>query len=399
MAEKLTTHESQQRRNPIITIAGNYLLTDVGQKYCTQRSIPVRDIRTYDGNQGTGFVWQQFDPDLTMKFVSHGLISSIHFAQFEFTARKYELSAITKYIIYGILHKRFRPELKERLKRTGTVRELIKNVRLEKGINLTGLSNEWYEKFVQNHRSFINTVRHSLYYEPASRIDSRSDLTQDDKEERKRDLMGLINAIDQETWFFFTFFKKSEERLQLLQTLYNLILSYIERMAISDYLSLILIELVQYAEKAHLQNLAERDTYLRNHPEELQERLRDPQFRERLVQRAEYQNELVHLAYSFDGNPHNPYQKTEVIISIRNGGLIGYKRRSDIINKRHKHTKQSSLGRFFQEQTVKEFSCGLAQLYLSSIEQACAQEDVEFDTSIARDEKNEETITRLKVAL
>ena len=78
---------------------------------------------------------------------------------------------------------------------------------------------------------------------------------------------------------------------------------------------------------------------------------------------------------------------------------MGYHRRADILNKRNKRVKYSNLNSFFQEKRIQELSGGLAHLYLESIEEACARQDIEFETSIARDERKEETITRLHISL
>lgn len=381
--------ESSAQRAEVIQLEGKYLLTDLGQQYCVQRQIPLRDIRIYTGHYGTGFIWSSFNSEFVQKLVSHALLRGIDLERLEFMSKRKELLKITKHIIYGILQKKFRPELKAIVKRSRIARSLLE--RSPGGAISPALIN----RFVKERGSELSALRHSLLFEPMRKIEGREDLNANEKSEKQEDMRRLVASIDGETWFLFALLHRSEDKLELMDIIHKRILSFVERMTIADYLSFILMEFVQYAEKAHLINLGERDQYIRTHPDELDQLMADARFRERLIRRAEQKKEFININYSFLGNPHDPGEKTSITISVRNSGLIGYKTRAEIVNKRAKHIKQTPLSLFLQESNVQGLSEGLAVFYVKYLEEACRKEGIEFESHILRDERKDETISQL----
>jgi hypothetical protein len=148
-----------------------------------------------------------------------------------------------------------------------------------------------------------------------------------------------------------------------------------------------------------LLNFAERDQYIRTHPEELADRLADARFRDKLFQRAAASNSLLGLNYHFSGSPYSPTRRPQLEITVINKGLVGYKSRQDIIAKRHRDVKQVPLARFYQTETPEQFDTTLGMYYLSYVEQACHDVGMKFGAQMERDERTEETRTRINLML
>jgi hypothetical protein len=395
MTQALTEEGESDTEEGVFPLEGSYLLTPSGVDYCIQKRIPLRDLRTWTGLRGTGFRWKTFRPVFVQRLLTNALLDTIEMERLEFISKRRELILMTTYVVYGILFKRFRPELKLLLRKTEYVRTVLHtNADNAPSLNASAVAN-----FAKNNRTLINAMRHSLYFEPAKLMEKPGNLSQADLTEKKAALHRLIDSVDDETWFLFALLQKDADRQTLLTTIHSLIVSYVERMAVADYTPFILIEFIQYAEKAHLLNLAERDQAVRNDPEKADSLLRNPEFRERLLERARDQEEYISLNFNFTGNPHDPTARTIVCISVRNRGLVGYKTRADILEKKQKGVFNTPISRFFQEANVRQLSDGMGMYYLSYLEEACRNADMQFESTILRDENKDETVAQITLRI
>ena len=391
MARSTIESEAPETEEGVFSLEGSYLLMLGGIEYCVRKSIPLRDLRTWTGVRGTGFQWKTFRPVFVQRLVTNALLDTIEMERLEFISKRQELILMAKHVVYGILFKRFRPELKLLLRKTAYVRAVLHD-RVE---DAPALDPGAAASFAQNNATLINAMRHSLFFEPAKAIEKRWNLSQADLAEKKEALRRLLRSVDDETWFLFALLQKDADRLTLLQTIHSLVVSYVERMTVADYTTFILIEFIQYAEKAHLLNLAERDQAVRNDSDKADSLLRDPAFRERLLERARDRKEYISLGFSFAGNPHDPTSRTMVTISVRNRGLVGYKTRAEILEKKQKGILNTPIAGFFKEANVRQLSDGMGMYYLSYLEEACRNADMQFESTILRDERKDETVAQL----
>ncbi len=375
----------------VIDLEGKYVLTDAGLQYCVKRGIPLRDVVLHDRRKATGFLWKRFNAAFVQKFVTHQLLASIDIERLELLSKRREIMAIASEIIYGVLFKKFRPEMKARLREQAIIQSML--ARMGPAVTTgTSILPGAIAHFKDRHARAINAIKHSLYFAPAARVDTDDKLSATDREEKKRIVRRFIDQIDDETWFLFALLQTGEDRERLLKELQGIVDAYVERAAIADYTALILMELVQNAERAHLLNLAERDQMVRNNPAQVEHLLTDPTFRQKLFRRAQTNGEFLVLNFQFDGNPHDPTSKTKIMASVINRGLIGYRSRQDILEKKKRDVRTTSLVHFYKESNMQELGAGLGMYYLNYLQEACERQGILFDSNVVRDERKEETI-------
>ena len=371
---------------PRISIAAKYLLNEAGQKYCAQLKFPVRDLRTQDGVRAIGFDWKVCNIGLLKKLVIHGLVTTIEIARPEFVSARSNLIDLVRTILDGMLIKRFRPELKRRLRESPTAERLAADPGF---VALVGdraaVSTALRERAV-----WASALRASIEADCAARIRHANENGTCDDEEMQR-VSDLLEAIDDETALILTLGGSA-----LVGTATEVIYSYARRMGIAEHLSLMLMEFVQVAEKSFFQNLAERDLYVRNHPEELEHLLGESSFRERLLKHAAQRDELMVLRLSFSGTVMNPAAPSVTEITVRNRGLIGYASRKDVMGRKLRMVKENSIEQILMADTE---GGALGLLYHSLLAENCAAEGMGFRSSVVRDEAKDETIATLALSL
>ena len=210
-------------------------------------------------------------------------------------------------------------------------------------------------------------------------------------------MADLIEAIDDETWFLMALTESGTGH-----TVASMVQSYSTRLDIAETLHTHAHGIRrQYAERSHLLNMAEHEPLL----------VREPPRRTRpAVERARNSGiscssapskgeSFIFIGISFTGTILDPSAPTTVEIRVRNRGLIGYVSRTEMLNRRIKVVKESSLDQILQEQERNDLGAGLGLFYLSNLEEACSQEGIAFHTSIQRDEFRDETISLMSVTI
>ncbi len=372
-----------------MVLSGKYLLTHIGQRYCTSRRIPLRDLRLHSGVSGTGFAWNNFRPVFTQQLVSHSLLSDVDLERLEFMSKRSELIKATTHISRGFLQWRFKLEMKNFVENTSVIKSLYSSPAAKR------ISTDKIAAFLKSRKQEILLLQQHLFSTVSALMDKKKPCADKLRTERKQSLGVFLASLSGESWFFLTLIFRSRSSDFFMSMLADYLLLSIERLEISDYISLLLVEFVQHAERAHLVNLGERDQYVRTHPEELNRLLADPRFRERLIQRAERKSELVNVHYGFSA----PEQTGNELfsISVRNKGLIGYKSRAEVVNKRSKQLVNTPLKQFLKESQFGAGTDSMAALYVTSLENACSSANICFDSHVCRDERKDETVSRISL--
>ena len=375
----------------MVDLPGKYLLTESGIQYCARRQIPLRELRTRQGNRGSGIVWRRYDPENVKRFVAYELLDEIEIERTEFLTRRSAIMAVTRQTVIGMLEKRFRPELKQRIRESSAF-ELIKD-------RVAETSPVHMQDYLKTNERSIRVLRHSLLLEPVTEIRKDGDMREDERAERVDLIRKIIGAIDGETWFLLSVLPDARDRQRLMRSIQELVLMYTNRFRIADYIALMLMELLEYAERTQILNFAERDQYIRTHPHELASRLARPEFREKLFQRAAASNSLLSLNYRFSGNPYNPQRGPQMQVTVTNKGLVGYESRRQIITKRDRNVRRVPLAHFYQTENPTQLDTTLGTYYLSYVEQACSEVGLRFGADMQRDERREETSTQMRLAI
>ncbi|HSV56998.1 MAG TPA: STAS domain-containing protein [Magnetospirillaceae bacterium] len=369
-----------------LSLAGKYILNEAGQRYCAQLRIPVRDLRTFAGERAIGFDWKVCRLDLLKKLVVHGLITTIEISKPEFVSARHALLDLTRTILCGILYKRFRPELKRRLRLTPEAARIAEDPEF---IGLIG-DRAAMASALRRRAVWTATLRTSIEEECAARTRAGIPEAICDEETLAR-VSSLMDEMDDETALLLAL-----GGADLVGAASDVVYSYARRVEIAEHLCLMLMEFIQLAEKSFLINLAERELFVRNHPEELERMLAEEAFRDRLRERAVQRGELMLLRMDFSGTVMDPADPAVIRIMVRNRGLIGYGSRLENLGRRPRTVKENTMDQIL---SADEEGGGLGLIYHTLLRAKCAAEGMDFSTSVVRNEKEDETIAVMSLTL
>lgn len=383
----------EQKNDVAIAVPANYILTPFGNRYCRQRRIPLSEIVTSDMSRGSGFVWNQVHVDFLEKLVAQGLISEIEIRRHEFGSKRAEIVRLTREIGYALIVNGLRKTISETLRALPDVEKLLEHPSVTISGNGRQFDPALVEKVLATERPVLTELRQSLLQEASSAV-AKEDFFHTEK---IRFLQRAVDSLEDESWFLLYVVDHRGKQTKIFGAILELLKTYLKRVVIPEYGGLILTELLNAAEYVHLRDLAERDQYLRTHPHELEQKLRDPEFIRKLTSRGALNKEFLSLAYRFDSGEHigSPGRGLDVVLS--NSGLLGYRSRNEIINRPQKRVRREKLAELVAQDSEGTLAGSLLGIYLSALEESATEQEVEVDSDVVRDERRGTTKTTLKI--
>jgi CHAT domain-containing protein len=201
--------------------------------------------------------------------------------------------------------------------------------------------------------------------------------------------------IDKQSWYIFYLISKTQERQEIIKKIENQLIEYLEKTKIADYFSLMLMEIIQNGEKAHLEKTARARNILKEN-DEIDTVLKDQNTRQIIIDQAKKWNHNLSLMWKFE-NPDAINSEYKLSVLLTNKGVVGDKTREKMQQKIKAEVKERDLSHFYEDADPLKLGAGLGLFYLSYIEEACKKEDIKFESRIITDEKKEETIVHMSL--
>jgi anti-anti-sigma factor len=376
LPKTLAVPPEPEKPREFLSIEGKYILTEEGVKYCTQRQIPIRELRLYRGSTVAGFTWTSIDTGLLERFVTHGLLAGMELERTEFLDKRDQILRLTEVVFDGIAMKRFRPLLKLKLMEDETYRQLTGQAIPPEKLRLAIKSRA---EAIAGLRSEIEDL-----VVKQSRTASRPKTSR------------LLSLVDDSVWFLLTQ-GKADPHGALRRRVLDALTDYSGRLELSESIALNLMEFLQQAERAHFLNLAERDPLTRKNPSGVHERLADASFRERLIAKAKLQKEFLVIGMSFDGNPHDGRAGLVAEISVRNKGTASNTLRTESLGDATGDKRRSAEALMDDEMTAALEEMSL--LNLNALKDLCRAQGISIETGLTRDERLDETVASMRLIL
>jgi hypothetical protein len=369
-----------------IDLEAKYFLNADGLDYCLKNRIPVRDLLGRDMGRSSGFEWRSCRVETLSRLVSGGFLSAVEATRPEFVTVRESLVKLAGVVLTGLLLSRFRADLWRRVSSDSSIASLAHLLRDG------GPSGRKAAAVRLGSGARLDELRSAIGAECAGAVATSGSVDEDGEPGAR--CARLIAAID-------------EELLRMLAlagaapvgAVAQIVLAYAGRMGVAEYLSLILVEIIQLAEKSYLHNLAERDRYVRTHPQELQRLLATPSFRERLMEIAAIRGESMLLRVDLSPPLPGAGSLRRMDISTRTRGLIGYGSRYDVLNGKAKAVRTMDLAALLSFAAGNDAGAKLGLVYYSNLAEACAKVGMLFSSSVVLDERKDETVASMSVTV
>jgi len=359
---------SLPRPPQFVAVGSKYLLTESGVRYCASRQVPMKELRLHRGLTATGFQWSSINTVMLERLASYGFLAGVELERTEFLNERQEILRMLEILFQGILLRRFPPLLKK---------QLLGNPSFRKFLEL-GLPPERIQALAR-----VEKPRTEALKQEFARVLENSGVR-------------LLDLIDDSIWVLLNHAEVRPGRHPLKSLVLETLLTHSRRLELSEYLSVNLMEFLQQAEWAHFLNLADRDPLTRKSRSTVPELLADPEYRERLIDKAKYQKEFLVMHLGILGEARDTDSEFVVEITVRNKGVMGNQSRFDTLNTHNAPFTRESFEELLDDDAMEQ---DLVLLNLRSLKELCRKQGIHLETNLTRDERADETVASMRLVL
>ena len=156
---------------------------------------------------------------------------------------------------------------------------------------------------------------------------------------------------------------------------------YLEIAKISEYLSLMLMELAIYAENTNLQKVA-KEMYPNS--KNIEDLILNENIRKKILQRVERDIEYLYLIWRIRGKKFSIGTENRLQITLFNREYRHRKLQHEIENKKRLNLKEKTLFDFYKNIPEKKINTELGLYYLSYLNEACEKMNIRFDSIVSQ---------------
>ncbi len=368
--------------------------------------LPVSLVLTDDGlfffskhqsgrerSSGGGMCLDSFSASTLQRLILAGYISQVEVSLSDFTAKRPELMDVSKLIMYSTLYRHFIDAAWKEISAsdivTGYNRSRAKRPFVREHLDAGGSIYASTAEGAAEARTLLERIAESAVYE----------LKRDEKglsEEEKKVLSGLgiryLSNISAPFWLLLAGSGGTAALSDLLNTLRELLLVYMRKANIADYLALLLMEIGVYAEQ-NLVRRASEELFQGNIDADAI--MRNSEARSRVLAEMERKGARVTIVWKIRGRGQSigTDRRLEIILYNRDSDAESLRRQFE--NKKGLDTDKHSLSDYYDSILSSGSGEALGLFYLGYIEEACRKQQIRFESHVSRIDKSDLTAVRL----
>jgi hypothetical protein len=370
---------SGSRPEQILRVPLKIAFTDVAVRYFLTNNKKLGKIRMAENVEEPGLKVEGISLSNLKAMLKLGYISRMEISHPDLLSMRSEIIEITKFLCQSLLFFRFDKELLDYVLKTSAVKQWNRanpthQINGASTLKLPPMGNE-PQKIEQEFRLIKNFILEPLF----KQIDHSRNIEKEDKAERKDLCLKYVENVHHNTWSLIAFAYSKNREKEFLLSISEMLDNFIKKSPISEYLSLMLVELIAYIENLNmLQFIAAR--YEKNIT--VGQLLKNPALRLRLIGEMEKEEEQTYLIWGVGYNPNTPAAKHKLNVSIFNKGFGYSKVFDEVARKTAGNIEEANLHDFLQGSQSDQFNTELGLNYLSYLKDACKDLGIYFVSSI-----------------
>jgi hypothetical protein len=381
-------------KSPVIQLPLKITLTEDGVAWFIRNNRKLQRFRLADNVQEYGLWLDQFSAATFRKMLVIDYLSTIELGRPEFSSRRREIMDLSKLITYEILYKRFSAQvladflasrLIKKWNRLNPAHTLDESSRLDEKLLDAMLSRE---------REHLPAIEHEIIAPLIDDIIRSGEATQEEKQIQFYLTERLLENLPKIVWCILSRSRNLDEYDPLLSDIRDTIRAYLKRSRIAEYLALMIMELATNAEHAHLQRFASR---IYGGEKDLDVLILNPQIRSRLLARMEAEEALLHLTWKVSGSKASIGTEHRLKVILYNQESDYRRFKQEIEDKKGVDARHKTLFDFYKESPNRRMDTELGLYYLSYLREACAEEQIRFESQVSQIPRMDLTVMTLSL--
>lgn len=384
---------SQQKKNTIIQLPSNMILTKAGADTMHQSKNTLKRVLRRDGTLQDGMNSAQFNAPVLQKFVLNGFLEEVFSRLPELLSHRANIISTNNLIMYGLLYKKLSPALSDMLLGSSIVKEFNRKNPKQSIVDYRTISMDMVKALIQQKKELFQLMENDIR-DQVTRLINDSNLPDEDRNLRTRALDKFLRYIDPRIWYLYLIIYSTPLQARMELDFAAMVYDYLDNTQIATHLSNLLMEFVQNAEKAHFEKII-----LSNNLTEtgnIDKWLREKENRKKMIDIAIKSDQLLEISWNLNPSRNPVIDQYRIQILVSNKGLIGELTRGTLADKMKKDTDGISLSDFYQDSgDASKLGAGLGLLYNSYLEEICKKKGIKYFCNIVPESVKDRTTVQI----
>ena len=236
----------------LIELPVKLLFSDSGVDFFIQNKKPMNKFTMPDKSTQYGIALNQYHDKTVKHMIAIGYLSRIEISRAEFSSKRQDILSLTKGNVFGFFVKRF----DEIVFDTVMDSPLIKNWnRSNHGSILdqkTKINEKVLRQILEKNKVVVKKVKETLFLAANNYLYSNDSLTEEEIDVQSLLCNEYLKSMRSITWFILAKFKDVSACEDLILEISKVLVEFMSRNKISEYLSLMLMELLNSAENRNM---------------------------------------------------------------------------------------------------------------------------------------------------
>ncbi|MCK5672786.1 MAG: hypothetical protein KAH95_05390 [Spirochaetales bacterium] len=351
--------------------------TDEGVLFFRNHNKRLIKKRLSNNTLAYGMSLEEFSASSIQNMIVANYVSRIELSRTAFTAKRSEIMDISKLIFYGILYRRFTKIITKRFLGSLFVESWNRSNPTKIMDENTVFNNTFGENIPTLNKDLIDQIKNKIIITAVSSLPGINDLTDEEVTKTKQTGKKFLNNLNSILWYILSVSQGSKDYIQLQNDATKILIKYLEKSRIAEYLSLMIMEFAINAEISQLKKLSKQ---LYKNKIDFGRIIHNTTIRNELIKFLESRNEYLTLSWKIRGNANSIGTENKLQIMIYNKDNEYKKLKQKIIDQKTVDINKKSLIDFYQDESENEFNSDLGLHYLSYMQEACKEQQIYFDS-------------------
>lgn len=377
----------------LIELPVKLLFSDLGVDVFIKNKKPMNKFKMPDNSTQYGIALNQYNHKTIKQMIAVGYLSRIEISRAEFTSKRKDILAMTKSNVFGFLVKRFDELVFEVVMDS----DLIKNWnRSNHGSILdkkTNINETALRQLLEKNKDVVNSVKETLILAAHKDLYSNDSLTEDEITIQSGLCNKYLTSMRSFTWFILSKFKDAPTYDLLILEISRILIEFMSRNKISEYVALMLMELLNSAENRNLKEYIKS-----NYPTmEYNDILMEPDARFGLIKEMQTRGEFISVSFKFDKSETKISAKKKFEVSVFNKETEVMMLKEQVDQQMASRVKKQSLTDFYRKSGGNGSDLGM--FYLSYLGEECSKVGIKFESQVKEISGSGQSYTSLSLTL
>ncbi len=351
--------------------------TDEGVLFFRNHNKRLIKKRLSNNTLAYGMSLEEFSASSIQNMIVANYVSRIELSRTAFTAKRSEIMDISKLIFYGILYRRFTKIITKRFLGSLFVESWNRSNPTKIMDENTVLNNTFGGNIPNLKKDLIDQIKNKIIITAVSSLPGINDLTDEEVTKTKQTAKKFLDNLNSILWYILSVSQGNQDYIQLQNDATEILIKYLEKSRIAEYLSLMIMEFAINAEISQLKKLSKQ---LYKNKIDFGRIIHNTTIRNELIKFLESRNEFLTLSWKIRGNANSIGTENKLQIMIYNKDNEYKKLKQKIVAQKTVDINKKSLIDFYQDELEDEFNSDLGLHYLSYMKEACKEQQIYFDS-------------------